>query len=118
MARNKFGFEVLMRKSILDQNRANMSEADVERKEKEIELFEFLAERNRGQDDIYTLMNSGFFNDIVRGYFKIAFEEMEDCADTRKAEAAKLIGGDIIYSLDRIFDFCGADIAEQRYLGQ
>lgn len=43
---------------------------------------------------------------------------MEDCADTRKAEAAKLIGGDIIDSLDRIFDFCGADIAEQRYLGK
>lgn len=72
-----------------------INEGKIEREdaEKEIRIFEFLASCD--QDDLCRLVDSSAFNDIIKGYMKVA---VEDAGVEEKAKSRVL---DSIY---KIFD--------------
>ncbi len=101
-------------REVLKHDRVKMSEDSIENMERNIRVFEILAEFE--PDDKYIAFDSSMFNDIFKGYVKKIIDELCDDEEEDIRKAAQKILGRVYGKSSAILDRMNAREAEQYYL--
>ena len=111
---NGFELEVNACKKILEREKANMSQEEIEDMEDSIRVNEALASFK--DSDFFKAFDSAAFNQIMKGYVEIALMELCDSEDEEISEAAQTISSKLIYKIGAVLDRVSAKEAEEHYL--
>ena len=99
---------------VLDRDRSTMDPESIANMERDIHIFNILAEFEPG--DKYKAFDSSMYNDIFKGYIKKIIDELCEDADADISNAAITIRSKVNSKASAILDRINAKEAESYYM--